>query len=279
LEILSEVIRDFPDKVSAIKIISHERNRGLAAARNTAIENCSGDFVMHVDSDDYLEKNAVELLVNKQKETNADIVSGCAIREAKDGNELLREPDYSNKEEMILHCIRPTIDHVLWKRLIRLSLYRDYHILSKEGVNFGEDWQVLPKLVYFADKVAKIDDIIYHYNCMNDSSYINQKIQKYDRSIALQDMQSLNIVEDFFKDKEFKYQRAILDFKGSFLEFHLIGAYQAKDAEMYNYIAKTILSLDKYCLGKIGWNNFKIRFINRNYFIRRALSSLLSFIH
>ena len=50
-----------------IRIISHEKNRGLAAARNTCVDNCQTDFLMHVDSDDYLEKKAVELLVKKQK--------------------------------------------------------------------------------------------------------------------------------------------------------------------------------------------------------------------
>ena len=84
IEILQNVIQEYPDRKEHIRIISHEKNRGLAAARNTSVNNCQTDFLMHVDSDDYLEKNAVELLVNKQKETNADIVSGCAFRETKE---------------------------------------------------------------------------------------------------------------------------------------------------------------------------------------------------
>ena len=64
MEILSKVIVEYPNRISAIRIISHKKNRGLAAARNTAIENCTGDFVMHVDSDDYLESTHFEAMHN-----------------------------------------------------------------------------------------------------------------------------------------------------------------------------------------------------------------------
>lgn len=278
VEILSGVMNDYPERLSAIRIISHEMNRGLAAARNTAIENCSGVFVMNVDSDDYLEKNAVELLVNKQKETGADIVSGCAIKETKDGQEVLREPDYKSKEEMIHSCIRPTLDH-MWRRIIRLSLYKENHIAAKEGVNVGEDWQVLPQLVYYAKKIAKIDDIVYHYNCMNEVSYMSQKNHSFNRIVADQDIKSLEIVENFFIDKDIQYQRTIMSFKGGFYEHYLVAAYKAKDAHYYNFIANKILAIDKLYLATIGWNKFKIRLINRNYFNRRFFDLFFSLVH
>lgn len=63
IQVLQRVIADYPDRCDSIKILHHERNRGLAAARNTAIAACHGDFVMHVDSDDWLEPEAAELLI------------------------------------------------------------------------------------------------------------------------------------------------------------------------------------------------------------------------
>ncbi len=279
INILEKVILDYPEKLSSIIIISHEHNRGIAACRNTAISQCSGDFVMYVDSDDYLEKNAVELLVNKQKETDADIVSGCAIRETRDGIVLLREPEYKNQEEMLLYCIQPNLYHVVWKRLIRLSLFKDYNIQAKEGVNFGEDWQLMTQLVYYADKVTKIDDIIYHYNCLNEGSYMSQKEVKFDRRIVNQDLQSLKIVEDFFKDKDEKYMNRLMECKGAFLEYLLTVAYESKDSCYYHLLVNHILSMDKRYLEQIGWDKFKTRFINRNYIIRRLFDILHSLSH
>ena len=66
IEILEEVITRYPERQKDIKIINHAKNLGLAAARNTLIENATGEFVFIVDSDDYLALNAVELLLSEQ---------------------------------------------------------------------------------------------------------------------------------------------------------------------------------------------------------------------
>lgn len=71
---LQRVLDDYPERKSHCKIIKHLQNKGLAAARNTAIANCHGDFVCHVDSDDWIEPYAIQSLVNKQYETGADFV-------------------------------------------------------------------------------------------------------------------------------------------------------------------------------------------------------------
>lgn len=59
--ILYTIINEYPSLKNRISIIHHLENRGLAAARNTAITSCHGDFVMHIDSDDKLELYAAEL--------------------------------------------------------------------------------------------------------------------------------------------------------------------------------------------------------------------------
>ena len=279
MDILSSIIMKYPEKISSIKIFSHEKNRGLAAARNTAIENCNGDFVMHVDSDDYLEKNAVELLVGKQLETNADIVSGGAFKETKEGQILMQEPDYINKEEMLLKVIEPDLNHVIWRRLIRLSLYKKHQITCEEGVNVGEDIQVLPKLVYFAKKVAKIDDVIYHYNCLNEDSYMSQKKRQFKCRIANQDIRSIEIVQEFLKDKDNLYKETVLKTKATILESWLSLAYNSKDWKSFNMLASKLLSIDKQYVAPIGWNKFIVRLVNRNYINRRIYDALSSIVH
>ena len=65
MEILHEVMERYPLRRDNVHIITHEVNRGLGAARKTALLNATGDFVMHVDSDDSLSLDAVEMLVDK----------------------------------------------------------------------------------------------------------------------------------------------------------------------------------------------------------------------
>ena len=74
ISVLENIIERFPQRKPFVKIINHKHNKGLAGARNTAVESATGDFIMHVDSDDYVDKEIVAKAVLKQQENNADIV-------------------------------------------------------------------------------------------------------------------------------------------------------------------------------------------------------------
>ena len=50
-------------KDSRFKIIKHENNRGLSAARNTGIDNATGKYILFIDSDDWIENNLLEQIV------------------------------------------------------------------------------------------------------------------------------------------------------------------------------------------------------------------------
>lgn len=198
MEISAKFIEAYSGRVH-FRIIHHEYNRGLAAARNTAVESANGRFVMHVDSDDWIEKNAVDLLMQKQAETDADIVSGNAIQHLGTCDKLLCEPSYSTPVEMTERMIKISYDHVIWRRLIRRNLYTDNSIRNVEGINIGEDHQTMPRLAFVAKKVAVIDGIVYHYNCNNDSSYMAKTKKTYFSYPKFEsDIKAFRILEDFF---------------------------------------------------------------------------------
>lgn len=201
IDILLKVLEDFPQRKNDIKIIKHDKNKGLAAARNTAIDNCTSEFLIHVDSDDYLELNAVELLVKKQKCTDADIVSGQALLHKDKSESLMERPHFINKKDFVADMIKPSLHHTIWGRLIRTSLYKDNNIHAVERVNIGEDLQVMSQLSYFANKVECVWNVIYHYENSNPNSYMNSSSQKK-LERCVQDTQSMEIVRDFFKNKK-----------------------------------------------------------------------------
>ena len=63
ITILKDLIKRYPKREKDVRIITHEKNRGLAVARNTAISNATGDYIFIVDSDDYMEKQTIEWMV------------------------------------------------------------------------------------------------------------------------------------------------------------------------------------------------------------------------
>ena len=163
IEVLQQVLQKYPERQKQVKILHHEKNRGVGAARLTAILAATGDFIMHVDSDDWLPTDAVERLVNKQQLTDADIVDGGYMEKYADGTERKVTPWHGSKESYLkLLLAQNTLPHQLWARLIRRSLHMDYHILTMEGVNQADDYSVVPRLIWFARRTW-IDEVVSYY--------------------------------------------------------------------------------------------------------------------
>jgi glycosyltransferase involved in cell wall biosynthesis len=91
-----KIADEYSKKDSRI-IIIHQENRGISIARNKAIEVATGDFIGFVDSDDYIEIDMYELLLNTIKEYNADIVQ-CSYYRVGQDNKILPK-NYSGQIE------------------------------------------------------------------------------------------------------------------------------------------------------------------------------------
>ena len=169
IKILQQVLEGYPRRQRQVNIIRHDRNRGLGAARKTAFEASTGDFVMNVDSDDYLTLDAVEKLVVRQQQTGADIVSGNFSSHFEDGTIVFRSEPHLDKNTCLkLMLIQHTLLPHIWARLIRKTVYTDHDIESIEGINMAEDMALTPRLIHAANKMAYIDDSVYFYR--DDSS-------------------------------------------------------------------------------------------------------------
>jgi glycosyltransferase involved in cell wall biosynthesis len=268
IEILKRVMEDFPARKEQVHILHHERNRGLAAARNTALDAATSPFVSHVDSDDYLDRNAIRLLVEKQVETGADIVSGNYYTINRNGFKESFNINYYDKHSMLLKVFdRRSPSRFVWGRLIRLTLYNDHQIRAKEGINNGEDWQQTPILVYYADTIAKIDNSIYYYDRTNEHSYTSESRNNQNTELWIQSMESINIMESFFLEHgcEFKEEAHRLAIYGWDNILRLSATYRKKD--LFNEVKKKILTCYADCLDEIGWGNNLNRYYRCNYTI------------
>lgn len=265
------LVKSFVEKYTGsvkFKILHHSYNRGLAAARNTAIEHATGEFVVHVDSDDWIEPNAIELLVKCQLETNADIVSCNAIAHYPKGRtELLIEPKYETIDDMVMQTIQLTLDHVIWRRLIRRSLYTNNDIRAVEGVNIGEDHHTLPRLVACADTFACVDDFLWHYNCENQNSYMQQS-RGFNYKRYCSDMSSIDILLSYFENTQ-KYYEELQKIKMCYINSSLKMAINANDREKYNKILKDFLFVPKEYWHYVSLNKLWRFFMVKNYYIHK----------
>jgi glycosyltransferase involved in cell wall biosynthesis len=202
--ILENILKDYPQRKEQVKIIKHESNKGVSAARNTALRNSSGEFTIFVDSDDDMPHDAVEKLVEKQLATGADIVTGQVVRRYYDKVSMIERPHFYNHDDFVEDMIKPSLNHTLWGRLIRKSLYIEHNIQAKEGINIGEDMQIMVQLAFYANRCESLWEVVYYYDCTNEFSCMNQyDLDNIHRLI--QDTASMEIVRDFFVGKSDKF--------------------------------------------------------------------------
>lgn len=189
MEVLLEILNHYPQRKNQVRIINLPQNKGIAFARNLAIDTATSEYIAYVDSDDWIEKDAIEVLVTKQQKNNADLVFGnCSVHypngEIKEGRENL-----FSKTDPLEYILKNTHNYHIWGHLIKKELYTKNNVKCKIGVNVGEDMQTLPRLCYFAKNYVTIDRVIYHYNKCNphscgqgkkDFSWFKHLVESYD---------------------------------------------------------------------------------------------------
>lgn len=178
MEIIRNVLQThFKESKMAIHIIEHERNQGIATARNTLINHAKGKYVWYIDSDDYVDSKMLEKMYDKAMETGADIVMTDVLKEYPAERKIIVAPYYPRKEEVLKRFIRGD-NNYLWNKLIRRSLYFEHKITTMAGMDMSEDYGVLVSLCYAANKVEYVSGVFYHYIQYNTLSLTKRKVRQ-----------------------------------------------------------------------------------------------------
>ncbi len=166
------VMQEYAAKDSRVEFF-HQENQGVASTRNNLLDKVKGDYVLFVDSDDWIELNMVEYLVEVALEYNSKFVM-CdrVINDAKPKNSAL-EIKILSQEQAIHDFLRHEyFIGSLWNKLFDKNLL--YNERFHRDISYGEDalfcWGVLQKV----DKVVVTDRQLYHYR-MNEGSVTHSK--------------------------------------------------------------------------------------------------------
>ena len=158
------------NQVFSCNIIRHEKNKGVASARNSGLENATGDYIYFVDADDYIESDALERLYDTAISTGTDIV-GCEWYLSFDrGERWINQPDIHNGIEMFIQFSSNTLRWNLWLWLIKRDLIATNNLRFLVGQNMGEDMMLMFKLCFVTTKVTIIHKPYYHYIQTNTAS-------------------------------------------------------------------------------------------------------------
>lgn len=142
-----------------IKIYS-QPNRGLSVARNIGMKYAKGEYLMFVDSDDWIKKNCFQRIFYILQREKPDALAFCAAY----ADAHIFERRFSYKDEtnikgrdFLCGYVPDCAPFAIW----RAEFFKGNNLLFKEGI-YHEDSELIPRAYYLADKITRINDIIYY---------------------------------------------------------------------------------------------------------------------
>lgn len=170
--VLQSVMEHYPKRKPSVHIVHHPRNKGISVARNSGVAATTGEYILQVDSDDYLAIVAIEHLVVEAQKSNADILLFDTNVVTKSGVRAERVV-YTNKEEYIRQLIQHTAKCAHWNKFYRADFIRQSNIHGDEQIRMADDYAVTPRLVHQAQSISVLHEPLYYYETTNQSSYVH----------------------------------------------------------------------------------------------------------
>ena len=208
------ILKKYIDKIDIdkrkVRIISHLENKGIAITRNNLLDHAKGEYVLFVDSDDWIEADMVEQMVSATNNGTIDIIGCDYIKEYSDGKQTYHKENYAQDcNENIIRLLNYNIGPTMWKILVKREIFNK--VRFQPNIEIGEDYVASIKLYYYANSCSNIHKYLYHYAQYNVNRYSNQ----IEKSIS-DHIHAVVTVEDFLKtiglycqrvDKELKLRK------------------------------------------------------------------------
>ena len=160
-----------------IIVLHNESNKGLATTRNIGLSIVRGSYVFFLDSDDWIELNAIEVLVESAVKNNADIVVARKYDEYVGKTIIptkLKKKDmvpflYTNTD-ILLEYLDGKFEDAIWNKLYRTQLFDG--IVFPDGRNYEDvstTWKLMKRVVEKGGIIVLLPDILFHFRMRNSS--------------------------------------------------------------------------------------------------------------
>lgn len=202
-----DICNSFASIDQRISIVS-QQNAGVSAARNTGLSVAKGEYVMFIDSDDYMFPQMCEIMINAIKEKNADLVV-CGTTETWGGLWAPdRDVDYQSLESFKIDFIEHLNSELLsppWNKIYRRELIKD---MFDPSISFGEDLVFNLNYLRNCQRVSFVKSAPFYHEKANENSLVNRVYPS--RLIEIEKVHST--VVDFYKSDNPKlHQKYIRD--------------------------------------------------------------------
>ena len=174
ISVVKRVLRDYPLRREGVVLLRHERNRGLAAARQTAMRVARGVWIGHCDSDDWVDADYYEKMLVVGEREKADMVYTSFLREFEDGvSQKVEVPVYTVGYEFAMNACPGDGFNAMWNKIYLRERALDADIEICDHVSLGEDLMYSAQAVAKCGRIAYCGDVAYHYRQNGASSRVS----------------------------------------------------------------------------------------------------------
>ena len=178
IEILKSVIEKyrlrFAEKNYEVRIERMPTNSGQAAVRRHGIQLATGDYIIHCDSDDWVDVTMYEKMYNKAVEENADMVVCDYYRS--DGVTHREDTGFISKQKelFIKEMLYMQTSWAVWNKLVKRELYHSTFVYPAGAM--AEDLLISIQLALFTNRISFLRENLYYYydnpkSIVNTASY------------------------------------------------------------------------------------------------------------
>lgn len=242
--------------------IIHQKNKGISETRNRALKLISGDYILFVDSDDYIEKYLVENVLKSMKDNKVDVVIFSNYEVSPTGikkftNEFEKEHiDISQLDtnEIYRLVMMDKILNVMWNKMYKSSLWDGMEF--PVGYNY-EDLFIQPSLLMKAKKMVYIHQYLYYNNRVNPNSITSNRNDfnsrnRYGKFKAYYEHERVaNLIQDKDIEEWASYQTLHEAIKTIYIDYNSADKLTGEEKEeIYSYLVKEKGFEGKYKLSK-----------------------------
>lgn len=152
----------------------HKENGGLTSARNYGLERSVGEWIMHVDGDDWIEVDSIERLLQTAKDTASDMVFGDFRFSYHDKTINQRNTQWRGNKIDSLNNHISFVWTTLWSGIAKHEIYIKHNLKSPSGITYCEDFHLITRLCWFAKRISNCHYAFYNYRQHPKSIMHNQ---------------------------------------------------------------------------------------------------------
>lgn len=182
-----DICDTFAKQDSRVRVF-HNENGGVSSARQCGLDNVRGDYVIHVDPDDWVESSMLEELYEKAVHDNSDMVICDYYWDNGGVSKIIEQKPSSLDNETVLSDMFGHLHGSLWNKLVRVESYKRDNINFAKNINLYEDLIFNIKLLKNPIQISYLNKPFYHYiqneNPNSLTRAYNEQVLERDRNIT-----------------------------------------------------------------------------------------------